>query len=312
MTILETPTNTTTLVDTGELHSGPAAGTATIFSVTAGQRRVTYAAVDGLAVFEGDIVLGALEEVQTPEDLEGIGTTGTLWLNATIPFEIDDALTDQRRVTDAIAHWHANTHLRFTPRSAQADFVRFVPSDATRSRVGRQGGRQDIEVSADAPTGSVIHEMGHTIGLWHEQSREDRNTFIDVRFDNIIPGEAHNFDQHITDGDDIGAYDFGSIMHYPRNAFSSNGQDTIVPRKELPPGVVMGQRNGLSAGDIAAVRALYPTGLWHPNSPGFAHSIQVGFRTSLTSWVTPTDNVQHIAYVGTDQKIQELFFRLGG
>ena len=26
----------------------------------------------------------------------------------------------------------------------------------------------------------------------------------------------HNFDQHIADGDDLNAYDYGSIMHYPR------------------------------------------------------------------------------------------------
>jgi hypothetical protein len=44
-------------------------------------------------------------------------------------------------------------------------------------------------------------------------------------------------------------------MHYPRAAFSSNGQDTIVPTQE---GAQIGQRNGLSAGDIAAVKWMYP------------------------------------------------------
>ena len=68
----------------------------------------------------------------------------------------------------------------------------------------------------------------------------------------------HNFNQHITDGDDVGAYDFGSIMHYPRNAFSVNGTDTITPLAALPPGVVIGQRTGLSAGDIAAAHTLCP------------------------------------------------------
>ena len=39
----------------------------------------------------------------------------------------------------------------------------------------------------------------------------------------------HNFDQHISDGDDVGTYDYGSIMHYPRDAFSIDGSDTITP-----------------------------------------------------------------------------------
>jgi hypothetical protein len=67
---------------------------------------------------------------------------------------------------------------------------------------------------------------------------------------------AAQFNQHITDGDDLGAYDYGSIMHYPRWAFSKNGQDTIVPTN---PNAQIGQRDGLSPGDIAAVRAMYPT-----------------------------------------------------
>lgn len=96
------------------------------------------------------------------------------------------------------------------------------------------------------------------IGLWHEQSREDRDLFIAINWAKIIPGTEHNFNQHITDGDDIGAYDFGSIMHYPRNAFSIDGTDTITPIVAVPPGVVIGQRNGLSAGDISAANTLCP------------------------------------------------------
>ena len=71
---------------------------------------------------------------------------------------------------------------------------------------------------------------------------------------NIKPGKAHNFNQQIADGDDVGAYDYASIMHYPRDAFSSNGQDTIVALG----GQRIGQRDGLSAGDVAAIRSIYP------------------------------------------------------
>jgi hypothetical protein len=100
-----------------------------------------------------------------------------------------------------------------------------------------------------------MHEIGHAVGLWHEQSREDRDLFVTINWANIQAGMAAQFNQHITDGDDLGAYDYGSIMHYPRTAFSANGQETITP---TDPNAQIGQRNGLSAGDVASVAQMYP------------------------------------------------------
>ena len=265
--------------DRGETSTSSQLGTALIDGATFSNRLVHYSVIDGLAVVEGDIVLGTAEEVERETRLrrsatddittEGVGISGSRfrWPNGVVPYEVDPNLANPQRVTDAVAHWMANTPLRFVQRTAanQAqypDFVRFVSGSGCSSQVGRRGGQQNVTLGANCTTGSTIHEIGHVIGLWHEQSREDRDSFVTINWTNIISGNEHNFNQHITDGDDIGGYDYGSIMHYSRTAFSRNGQDTIVPTQA---GAQIGQRNGLSTGDISAALALYspdPDGQW--------------------------------------------------
>lgn len=259
-----------------EQGAGPVGGTALIDGYGFASLPVVWAEVDGLAVVEGDIVIGTVEEAQARdvasftsdeeggEILQAVAISGAQfrWPNGVIPFEIDAGLANPSRVHNAIAHWHAKTPLRLVPRNGEAAFVRFVGGGGCSSAVGRRGNQQNITLGPNCTVGNTIHEIGHAFGLWHEQSREDRDAFVQINWANIEAGMEHNFNQHINDGDDLGGYDFGSIMHYPTTAFSKNGQPTIVPIGTVPPGTVIGQRTSLSAGDIAGLKIMYPGLAW--------------------------------------------------
>ena len=84
--------------------------------------------------------------------------------------------------------------------------------------------------------GTVVHEMLHAAGFWHEQSRPDRDQHVSILWENISPGREDNFARYSrAEVSTLSLpYDTESVMHYSATAFSRNGQYTITPLKLVP------------------------------------------------------------------------------
>jgi len=163
---------------------------------TFGAKKVEYAAIDGLAVFEGDIILGTVQEMEqirqqieqpdpTVEGAVALPDLQARWPNAIIPFTIDQNMPDQQRVTDAINHIQANTNLRLRTATTEPNFVKFQGGSGCSSSVGMRGNQQVIMLGPGCDWPRAVHEICHAAGLWHEQSREDRDNFVTINWSNI-------------------------------------------------------------------------------------------------------------------------------
>jgi hypothetical protein len=70
--------------------------------------------------------------------------------------------------------------------------------------VGRIGGNQRVTLgNGCVQVGIVMHELMHAVGFFHEQSRADRDKFIQININNVVPETRFNFDKH----------DLNSIQH---------------------------------------------------------------------------------------------------
>nr|QNH72421.1 toxin candidate TRINITY_DN36380_c0_g1_i11 [Pachycerianthus maua] len=186
-----------------------------------------------------------------------------LWPKKVVPYIFASEIDDEGKaiVNKAIAHWQENACLRFVPRTNQEDFVEFVFLGGCASYVGRIGGKQIISIGSAASkckVGNLIHELGHCVGFFHEQSRPDRNQYVDVITKNIRPGFTNNFlkmNSGEVDSRNV-PYDYGSIMHYPQNFFAKSPEKiTLKILKDTKAHV--GQRIGLSSKDILQAKILY-------------------------------------------------------
>ncbi|XP_061089991.1 hatching enzyme 1.2-like [Conger conger] len=162
----------------------------------------------------------------------------------------------KKRIENAMKTFNTETCIRFVPRSHQRDFISIKSRDGCYSYLGRTGGKQVLSLAKYGCVyhGIIQHELNHALGFYHEHTRSDRDQYVKINWENVAPRTIFNFKKQNTNNLNT-PYEYTSIMHYGRTAFSTNRQDTITPIPD--PNKSIGQRSNLSRGDIFRINKLY-------------------------------------------------------
>ena len=152
-----------------------------------------------------------------------------LWPDRTVYYRFDRTISNVFRaaIQQAIGTLEQLICVKFIQHTNQPNYItyRSLSSDGCSSHIGFAGGEQIIKIGPKCNTQhTIIHETCHALGLWHEQSRPDRDNYLQILSNNIESGREHNFLKRNTfEVDSQGEpYDYASVMHYRLDSFNKD------------------------------------------------------------------------------------------
>ncbi|VDD87919.1 unnamed protein product [Enterobius vermicularis] len=165
------------------------------------------------------------------------------------------------QIIQALDFWQEHTCITFVhDDNASGDFIQFFRGEGCYSVIGRLGGMQSISIGKGCERlGTIEHEVGHALGLWHQQSRPDALEHIRIIEDYILKTYIGDFKlREPSEIETFGIpYDLGSVMHYGSTAFSFDERTKTVITKDPYYQQTIGQREKPSFYDIKVINEAY-------------------------------------------------------
>ncbi|XP_072541064.1 hatching enzyme 1.2 [Salminus brasiliensis] len=213
-------------------------------------------AVDGVSIREGDIAVSRRSERScfARSCLWTKSVDGHVYIAYTLsPLYSEE---DERKIKRGMELIERGTCVRFVPRTHQRDHLDIQPRSGCWSYLGANGGRQVLSLQTpDCVSSTVVsHQLMHAMGFLHEQSRSDRDKYVTVLWSNIWKDRSRNFAKFRANNLDM-PYDYNSIMHFGKYAYSEDGNPTIVQKRNWSG--KLGQALGPSELDIMKINQLY-------------------------------------------------------
>jgi len=212
-----------------------------------------------LELFQGDIRLTEEQKVLLKER-KALTSLSSRW-PLTVPYRFGDNSVDRDGVRAGIKHWEENTCLRFQETtSTTGSHLKFIISDGCWSYLGKlswNGQEVGLARGCTNSMGIVAHEIGHAMGFYHEQSRTDRDDYVNIMWDNIQEKPKHNFNKAGSMNAYGVKYDYSSVMHYGRNGFAKDYSKNTIETKDPLGQSLIGTRTGLSHMDILLANRMY-------------------------------------------------------
>lgn len=216
-------------------------------------------------IFQGDVVLdqGHVNNlIASLSHNQKSATTSSFikyWPNHTVYYTYASGFTGQTEVQQAITEWQTKTGLDFVYGTGSGNYIEFQNNNNMGNisyGIGMMGGKQIITLqNGYYVTGTVIHEIGHAVGLIHEHCRSDRDNYLIIYPENIQYTELAQFAKcNISENSLFGPLDISSIMMYGSDYFSKNGLSTI---KTINGSDIQAQRTHLSTLDAEGMKAIY-------------------------------------------------------